>query len=46
MNLSHGLLSTTGIFLVPLLHVLFAEDLISGGLALLALGLVICGGFV
>ena len=33
-NLTHGLLSATGILLVPFLHVLFAEDLISGGLAL------------
>jgi hypothetical protein len=42
MNLSHSLLSATRILLVPFLHVLFTEDLISGGLAL---GLVTCGGF-
>lgn len=41
-NLSHSFLSATRILLVPFLHVFFAEDLISGGLAL---GLVSCSGF-
>lgn len=42
-NLSHGFLSATRILLIPFFHVLLAEDLIRGGLAL---GLVSCSGFI